>query len=231
MRSLLMLCGLLCDEAVWADIPARLADLADVGVISFPGTTTIHDMARAVLCSAPPTFALAGHSMGGRVALEVWRCAPQRVTGLGLLNTSVLPARPTERASRKRLVELARKMGMRALARQWLPPLLGAAPARITAIMPTLQAMVERATPDGFAAQSNALLNRPDARSILPSINVPTLVLSGANDTWSSIAQHADMQRRVAHATLIEIAGAGHMAPIERPDAVARALRRWLSAV
>jgi pimeloyl-ACP methyl ester carboxylesterase len=120
---------------------------------------------------------------------------------------------------------------MTALARQWLPPMMGAAPARIAEVMPVLTAMVERSTPESFAGQVNALLQRPDARSVLPTIDVPTVLLSGANDTWSSLAQHVDMQRHVANAALVEIVGAGHMAPIERPEPVARALRRWLAAI
>lgn len=231
MQSLFMLCGLLCDEAVWADVPARLADLAQVRIVSFPGCTRIGEMAERVLDSAPPAFALAGHSMGGRVALEVWRRAPHRVTGLGLLNTGVHPTRAAEHASRGLLVHLARTQGMAALARQWLPPMMGAAPSRVAEVMPELLAMVGRATPEMFAGQVSALLHRPDARPLLPTIDVPTLFLSGANDTWSSIAQHADMQRLVAHATLVEIAGAGHMAPIERPESVARAMRRWLASL
>jgi len=166
--------------------------------------------------------------MGGRVALEVWRRAPERIAALGLLNTGVHPPRDAEHESRGLLVRLARVQGMTALAAQWLPPMMGASPARVAQVMPNLTAMVERSTPDSFAGQINALLQRPDARPVLSSINVPTLLLSGTNDTWSSLAQHADMQRSVPHATLVEIAGAGHMAPIERPDAVARALRAWL---
>ena len=231
MQPLLMLCGLLCDEAIWSDVPARLADVADVHVVSFPGFSTIGAMADQVLAAAPPRFALAGHSMGGRVALEVWRRAPQRVTALALLNTGVHPTRDAEYESRGHLVRLAQTQGMAALAAKWLPPMMGASPERQAQVIPTLTAMVERSTPEIYAAQINALLQRPDARPILPTITVPTLLLSGTNDGWSSLAQHADMQRSVAHATLVEIAGAGHMAPIERPDAVARALRGWLSTV
>ena len=231
VQSLFMLCGLLCDEAVWADVPVRLADIADVRIVSFPGCTTLGDMAGRVLSAAPPSFALAGHSMGGRVALEVWRRAPQRITGLGLLNTGVHPARSAEHASRAVLVRLARAQGMAALANRWLPPLMGASPSRVAQVMPDLLAMVERATPEVFAGQVTALLRRPDARPLLPTIDVPTLVLSGANDTWSSIAQHADMQRHVPRATLVEIPSAGHMAPIEKPESVARALRGWLATI
>jgi pimeloyl-ACP methyl ester carboxylesterase len=221
MQPLFLLCGLLCDETIWADVPSRLRDVADVHVVSFGGYSSIGDMAERVL---------AGHSMGGRVALEVWRRARERVAALGLLNTGVHPTRAAEYESRALLVRIARMHGMAALAAEWLPPMMGASPARVAQVMPSLVAMVERSTPGSFAGQINALLQRADARPVLPSIDVPTLLLSGINDTWSSLSQHADMQRSIPHATLVEIAGAGHMAPIERPDAVARALRAWLAS-
>jgi pimeloyl-ACP methyl ester carboxylesterase len=231
MQQLFLLCGLLCDETIWADVPSRLVPVADVHVLSFAGHSSIVGMAGQVLAAAPPRFALAGHSMGGRVALEVWRQAPERVTALALLNTGVHPPRESEFDSRGLLVRLARRHGMAALADEWLPPMMGAPPDRVAQIMPALKAMVQRSTVESFAGQINALLQRPDARVVLPSITVPTLLLSGTNDTWSSLSQHADMQRSVSRSTLVEIAGAGHMSPIERPDAVARALKSWLAAV
>ncbi len=231
MRPLFLLCGLLCDETIWADIPSRLAPVANAHVMSFAGFSSIAGMAERVLAAAPPRFALAGHSMGGRVALEVWRQAPERVTALALLNTGVHPTRESEYDSRGLLVRLARRQGMAALADEWLPPMMGAPPDRVAEVMPALKAMVRRFTAESFAGQINALLQRPDARQVLPSITVPTLLLSGTNDTWSSLSQHADMQRNVPGSTLVEIAGAGHMSPIERPDAVARALKGWLAAV
>jgi pimeloyl-ACP methyl ester carboxylesterase len=231
MRPLFLLCGLLCDETIWADIPSRLAPVANAHVMSFAGFSSITGMAERVLAAAPPRFALAGHSMGGRVALEVWRQAPERVTALALLNTGVHPTRESEYDSRGLLVRLARRQGMAALADEWLPPMMGAPTDRVAQVMPALKAMVQRFTAESFAGQINALLQRPDARQVLPSITVPTLLLSGTNDTWSSLSQHADMQRSVPGSTLVEIAGAGHMSPVERPDAVARALKSWLAAV
>ena len=231
MKPLFLLCGLLCDETVWADVPRRLADKADVHVVSFNGFDSLGAMAEQVLSVAPSRFAVAGHSMGGRVALEIWRRAPARVSGLALLNTGVHPTRDTEHESRGALVRLAKTHGMAALAARWLPPMMGASPERVADLMPELTAMIERATPAGFEGQTTALLRRPDARPLLPTITVPTLLLSGTNDTWSSLSQHADMQRLVSQSTLVEIAGAGHMAPVERPDAVARALRGWLATI
>ena len=230
-QPLLLLSGLLCDETIWADIPERLRDAADVRVVSFRGFSSIPAMAEHVLATAPERFAVAGHSMGGRVALEVLRAAAPRVSGLALLNTGVHTVRDGEPQSRRRLLRLAYERGMSALAAEWLPPMMACGSGRTVELMPRLIAMVERSTPDSYAAQISALLNRPDALSVLPTIGVPTLLLSGSEDTWSPISQHETMRRRIPHATLFEIHAAGHMAPIERPDAVALALREWLAEI
>ena len=228
-QPLLLLCGLLCDETVWADIPDRLAGAADVYVMSFAGFSSIPAMAEHVLAAAPERFAMAGHSMGGRVALEVMRGAARRVSGLALLNTGIHTVRDGEPQSRGRLLRLAYARGMAALAAEWLPPMLAGSAARSPELLATLTAMIERSNPDSYAGQINALLHRPDALSVLPTIDVPTLLLSGSEDAWSPISQHETMRRRIPHATLFEIHGAGHMAPFERPDAVALALRGWLA--
>ncbi len=230
-QPLVLLSGLLCDEIIWADVADRLADIADIRIIAFAGFTSIGAMAEHVLALAPAEFALAGHSMGGRVALEVVRRVPQRVTRLALLNTGAHPLRSDEREGRNRLVRLARERGMSAVAAEWLPPMMGSSQTRSAGLMRRLTAMVERATPESFAAQINALLERPDAEAVLPTISVRTLLLSGTADTWSPLSQHRDMLRSVPHARLVGIEGAGHMAPIEQPDAVARELREWLAAI
>lgn len=229
-QPLLLLSGLLCDETVWADIPQRLSDIADVRVISFGGFSSIPAMAEHVLAAAPERFAVVGHSMGGRVALEAVRSARRRICGIALLNTGVHTVRDGEPQSRGRLLRLAYEHGMSALAAEWLPPMM-AGGSRTSALLPRLTAMVERSTPDSYAGQINALLNRPDALPVLPTIDVPTLLLSGSEDTWSPVSQHETMRRRIPHATLFEIHGAGHMAPIERPDAVTLALRQWLATL
>jgi pimeloyl-ACP methyl ester carboxylesterase len=227
-QSVMLLCGLLCDQTFWSDIPARLASVADVQVVSFRGFASIHAMAEHVLSRAPERFAVAGHSMGGRVALEVIREAPGRVTGLALLNTAVHAVRAGERRSRAHLLRVAYERGMSALAAEWLPSMMGSDAARTAELLPRLTAMIERSSPDAYAAQVNAMLHRPAAISVLSSVAVPTLLLSGSDDTSSPVSQHETMRRRIPHATLFEIHGGGHMAPIERPEPVAAALREWL---
>ncbi|HMD73283.1 MAG TPA: alpha/beta fold hydrolase [Steroidobacteraceae bacterium] len=229
-QPLLLLSGLICDETIWAEIVPRLAAIADLRIYSFPGFDSIETMARHVLATAPPHFALAGHSMGGRVALEILRAEPARVRRLALLNTGARAAEESEARTRRRLVAIAREQGMTALAAQWLPPMMAAPQARVDAVTPRLTRMAERATPESFAAQVKALLERPDHLEMLPTIRVPTLLLSGAEDNWSPLAQHAEMHERIPRSTLVAIPEAGHMAPVEQPAAVAAALEAWLAA-
>ena len=229
MSELLLLSGLLSDDTPWIDVATRLSAACPVRIVSFANCSSLGEMAERVLVKAPERFALAGHSMGGRVALEVWRRAPERITALGLLNTGAFPRRPEETASRARLVKIAREQGMAALAAEWLPPMMApAATAAHRSVMQRLTSMVESQTPESFAAQIQALLNRPDAEPLLPTIRVPTLLLSGSEDKWSPVSQHVHMQLMIPGSILVEVADAGHMAPIEQPDAVANALRRHL---
>jgi pimeloyl-ACP methyl ester carboxylesterase len=231
MRSLLLLSGLLCDETVWVEAAQDLKSAADVRFAAFQGFDSIQAMAAYVLRRAPQQFLVAGHSMGGRVALEIFRQASERVLGLALLNTGVHPLRAGEIESRGRLVKLARERGMSAVAADWLPPMMGASTARVAQVMPKLQAMVERQTAESFAAQTKALLERPDAVGVLPMINVPTLLASGTADTWSPLTQHEEIRRQIPEATLVAIDDAGHMAPAEQPHAVAAAVRTWIALV
>jgi pimeloyl-ACP methyl ester carboxylesterase len=231
MRTLLLLSGLLCDETVWVEAAQELASAADVQIVSFEGFDSIQAMAEHALLTAPPQFLVAGHSMGGRVALEIFRQAKERVLGLALLNTGVHPLRAGEIESRGRLVKLAQERGMSAVAADWLPPMMGASLARIAQVMPKLQAMVERQSAESFAAQTKALLARPDAVRVLSTIEVPTLLASGTADSWSPLIQHEEIRRQISEATLVAIDDAGHMAPAEQPHAVAAALRAWIDQV
>jgi pimeloyl-ACP methyl ester carboxylesterase len=227
-HSLLLLSGLLCDQSFWSDLPQRLAPMAQASVVAFRGFSSIPAMARHVLETAPERFAVAGHSMGGRVALEIFRLEPRRVTGLALLNTGVHGVRDGEPQSRARLMRIAHERGMSALAAEWLPTMLGSDAARCAELMPQMTAMIERWTAQSYMEQMNAMLHRPEVLSLLPSISVPTLLLSGSDDLSSPVSQQQSIRRKVPHATLFEIHGAGHMAPLERPDSVAIALREWL---
>ena len=123
-QALVLLPGLLCDHAAWAGQIAGLADIADITVGDLYGFGSIPVMATSVLSKAPARFALAGHSMGARVALEMMRQAPERVTHLALLDTGIHPRQPGEVEKRGALVDVARREGMAAMAEKWLPPMV-----------------------------------------------------------------------------------------------------------
>ncbi|MEH3108249.1 MAG: alpha/beta hydrolase [Sphingomonas fennica] len=225
---LLLLPGLLCDDAVFAAqidaFPGRAVTVADYGMAD-----TIGAMAAAALAQAPARFALMGHSMGARVALEVWRMAPERVERLALVSTGIHPVSAGEPAKRHRLVDLARAEGMAALCAAWLPPMVAPARHADAALMAPMEAMVLRQTPDRFAAQIAALLARPEAEAVLASVTVPLLVAVGDQDAWSPPVQHEAMAALVPGARLVVFSGSGHMAPCEVPDQVNAALAGWLA--
>jgi pimeloyl-ACP methyl ester carboxylesterase len=234
MKPALILCpGLMCDDAVWAPQLPALSASHDCIVMDYGQRSSLGDMARQVLEMAPTgMFALAGHSMGGRVALEVLRLAPQRVSHLALLDTGISPLAEgepgaKEQAGRLALVALAKEQGMRVMGRQWLvnmvhPDVLG------TALFESILDMLERSSPAQFAAQTHALLARPDATVVLPTISGPTLVLTGEQDLWSPPAQHAAISRAIRGAVLEVISHSSHMTTLEQPEAVSNAMVRWL---
>jgi pimeloyl-ACP methyl ester carboxylesterase len=231
--NLLLLPGLLCDRAVWAPVLPALETMARCHVPDYADERSLGAMAERVLRDAPATFSVAGHSMGGRVALEIVRRVPERVERLGLLDTGFLPrpqgrAGDDERSRRLALLALAEKNGMRAMAREWVQPMVHPARLADEAFMDTILDMFERRTPAQFAAQIDALLARPDASPLLPALRCPTLVLCGRADGWSTPAQHAEMAAMIAGSRLVFVEGGGHMAPMECPDATAAAMLEWL---
>jgi pimeloyl-ACP methyl ester carboxylesterase len=227
---LVLLPGLLCDRAVWQ---AQIEALGPAQVVDYGALDSLTAMAQHALATAPPgRLRVAGHSMGGRVAFEMWRQAPERIERLALLDTSYHPlgegaAGAAESAGRHSLLALAQRDGMRAMAGEWALGMLH--PSRHgTPLFEAVLDMLERKTPDIFAAQINALLKRPDCSQLLATIRCPTLLLCGREDHWSPPARHEHMQRAIAGAHLVVVAQCGHMSTMEQPEAVNQALAEWL---
>lgn len=223
-----LLPGLLCDAAVWADQIHVLGRDFEVCVPDFTTFDSIGAMAQSVLDIAPPRFSLAGHSMGARVALELYRRAPERVERLALLDTGIHGMKEGEAAKRQVLIDLADREGMDALCEAWLPPMVHPDRLDDATLMPALRAMVRRMSPAIFRNEVHALLTRPVADAVLAHIRCPVLVGVGAQDQWSPPAQHQEMVAAIPHARYVVFEDSGHMAPAERPQAVTEALRLWL---
>lgn len=234
-EALVLVPGLLCDEAVWHHQAARLGAGRELHVAAHGMSDSLEGMADRILAAAPPRFALAGHSMGGRVALEVVARAPQRVSRLALLDTGYTALAPgeageRERASRYRLLEVARKEGMRAMGRLWAHGMVHPARRDDLPFMDGIYDMIERAGVARFAAQIHALLARPDRTALLSTLRVPTLLLCGHDDQWSPYSRHEAMARLIPGSVLVGVEDCGHMSPMEKPDAVSQALAVWLAS-
>jgi pimeloyl-ACP methyl ester carboxylesterase len=189
-------------------------------------------MAEKVLREAPPRFAVAGHSMGGRVALEALRLAPERIEALALIDTGVaaLPAGEAgerEAAGRYELLGIARSQGMAAMARRWVQGMVWKPRLADAPLIASVVDMMARSSAEVFAAQIRALLGRPDASGLLPDIRCPTLVLCGQQDSWAPAARHIDMAGQISDSTLVLVPECGHMCTLERPAEVTRALLAW----
>jgi pimeloyl-ACP methyl ester carboxylesterase len=185
-------------------------------------------MAVQVLKSAPERISLAGHSMGARVALEMYRLAPERIERLALLDTGVHPLAPGETEKRMALFKLGQREGMEALVDAWLPPMVHPNRRDDRAFMQPLRRMCLRAGLEQFESQMIALLERPDVRSLLAGISCPTLVGVGSDDAWAPVDQHREIADAIPGATLVIFDHAGHMSPAETPEQVSEALRQWL---
>ncbi len=231
--SLILIPGLLCDEVVWTHQVEALAHLADITVATPGARDSLVAMAEAIIAQAPPRFALAGHSMGGRVALEVIRRVPERVTGLALLDTghAALPpgeAGDREVAGRLALVEKARRQGMRAMGWEWLQGMVYPSRLADAVLVNAILDMIERKTPEFYAAQTKALIGRPDATPLLGKVRCPTLVLCGREDLWSPPQRHEEIRNMIPGSSLTVIPYCGHMSTMEQPGAVSEALGAWL---
>jgi pimeloyl-ACP methyl ester carboxylesterase len=220
-----MLPGLMCDSRIFAAQAGAFTQSWPVP--DYDDAATLRDMARRVLDAAPSRFALLGHSMGARVALEIVRSAGDRVDRLALLSTGIHLPGEGEAAKRYALRDLGRERGMAALVDAWLPPMI--APSRPQhELYEELHAMCVDAGLARFETQIAALLSRPEVESLLPAIACPTLVAVGSEDRWSPPAQHEAIAALIPGARLAVIEGAGHMLPVERPDALNAVLADWL---
>lgn len=226
---LVLIPGLSCDARLYAPQWPALAPGRPVLVAQHDRDESLSVVAQRLLAAAPERFALCGLSMGGYIAFEVMRQAPQRVTRLALLDTSAKPATPETNAPREQMIALAEKGAfdnVTTLIWQKLvaPSRLADEPLRLL-----VRAMAEAIGPDGFVRQQRALMARPDSRPGLSAITVPTLVLVGEEDLITPPAEASEIAQGIgAQARLVTIPGCGHLSTLENPEAVTAELLAWL---
>ena len=228
LPQLILLPGLLNDGELWRDQVSGLADVARCHVADLTRGETLGELAMSVLDEAEPTFALAGFSMGGYVAQEIVRQAPERVERLALLDTSIRVDTPARAAQRRALTQMARPPGQflgvadRILASYVDPSRLDDAD-----LTGRIQAMTQRLGREVFLRQNT--LERVDGEAALRAFHKPIQIICGESDAITPAEGHRQMARAIGCSHLLVIPGAGHMTPMEAPEAVNQALRRWLA--
>ena len=219
------------DERVWKHQQEALAPDREVCIADITAYGSVHEMAFAALASAPgPRFALAGFSLGGYVALEMLRQAPDRIAALALVDTGARSDTPESTDMRRRMVAAvgAAPANFGAVTAAFLPRVIHPSRAHDDELIDLFTDMARAVGVEGFVRQQQAAMLRIDSRPTLPDIRCPVLVMCGREDLTTPLALSEEMAAMIPGARLVVIETCGHMAPLERPDEVTQAMVDWL---
>ena len=228
MTPLVLLPGMMCDARLFGPQIEALSSVRPLHLATITDHDTMEALATEVLANAPPRFALAGLSMGGIVAMDVLRQAPERVDRIALLDTNPKAEAEVIRQARAPQIARAQVGDLRAVMRDELMPYYLADGPDRRPILDLCMDMAEALGPDVFVRQSRALQSRPDQQETLRGVTVPTLVLCGEEDRLCPLHRHELMHALMPGSRLEVIAGAGHLPTLEKPAETSAALLEWL---
>lgn len=226
--ELVLLPGLICDGRLWRGVVDGLGESAHCQVADLTRDDSMAAMARRTLDTAPARFALAGLSMGGYVALEIMRQAPERVTHLALLDTSARADDAARAETRRKGIEMVGQGRFIGVSRGLLAKLVAPQHLR-TPVAEDVQAMSERVGAEAYLRQQVAILGRVDSRPDLAAIAVPTLVGVGESDVMTPRELAQELADGIPEAELVVFPDSGHLPPMENPAAVTAAMQAWLA--
>jgi pimeloyl-ACP methyl ester carboxylesterase len=230
MTPFLLVPGLNCDARVYAGVAHALWPFGPVTIANHQTGATIEAIAEAILADAPPQFALIGFSMGGYIAFDIVRQAPERVLKLGLLDTTARPDTEESTTNRRRMIALAQKGKFIDAVNQTFPKSVHAENAENSDLYAIHRGMAEANGPKIYEQQQEAIIARPDSRPTLATIKVPTLVMVGEGDQITPPDAAREMHEGIAGSKLVVVPRGGHLALLENPGPVHAALREWAAA-
>lgn len=230
MQDLVLVPGLVCTRDLWASQISALAAHARITVGDHTRHDTIPAIAASILAAAPPRFALAGLSLGGYIAMEMMRQAPERITRIALLDTSAKPFDPAQIPQRLAMIELARSEGLAAVSEKLMPVFIHPDRMPDAGLVARVRQMALDTGFDTFVRQQKAIMARPDSRPSLGAIKVPTLALVGRQDLLTPVGEHEAIAAAVPGCRLVVIEDCGHLATMEQPEAVSATMLEWLGA-
>jgi pimeloyl-ACP methyl ester carboxylesterase len=222
--------GLLCTPRLYADQIPALWPLGPVTIANHTHDDSMSGIAQRILSSAPPRFALVGLSMGGYVAFEILRQAPERVAKLVFLDTTARPDTPEQTEQRRRQIEMARDGRFNGIAQLLFPRFVAAARHGDRALQAAVRQMAEATGAEGFVRQQTAIMGRADSRPGLAAIACPTLVVVGADDALTPPDRAAEIAAAIPRARQAVVPDCGHLSTLEQPAAVTALLVEFLAA-
>jgi len=225
---ILLVPGLVSSPRIYAPVMPALWQFGPVTVANHIRDDHMALIARRILAEAPPRFALAGHSMGGYIAFEIMRQAPERVAKLALLNTQARSDTPEATARRRTMMARARGGEYRAMLDELFPGFVHPSRREDATLRQLVYDMGEDVGAEAFVRQQEAIISRPDSRPVLATIKCPTLVLSGDEDNTIPNALSVEMGDNIHNAKLVILPNCGHLPQVEQPEATAKALVEWL---
>ena len=225
---LVLIPGLLASPRLYAPQIPELWRAGPVMIADHTRDDSISGVARRILAGAPRLFALAGLSMGGYIAFEMLRIAPERIARLALLDTSAWPDTAEQSAARRVQMALAAQGEFAEVLNGLFPRLVHRTRREDVALRAAFDLMAEEVGLDGYLRQQAANLGRADSRPTLAHIRCPTLVLVGDGDEVTPPERADEMARGIAGARLVSVPQCGHLSTLERPEDVTRALLEWL---
>lgn len=227
---LLLVPGLACSPRIYAAQVRALWPLGPVMLANHARDATMAGIAKRILDEAPPRFAIAGHSMGGYIALEMFRQQPERIARMALLNTSARPDAPEMSERRRGWIAQCRGGGYHNVLDGLFVSFVHPDRASDAALKQTVLEMGDEVGMDAFIRQNEASIGRADSRPLLSAIKCPVLVLSSDTDHLVKIEFSHELANGISGARLVVVPHCGHLPQIERPEAVTAALTDWLKA-
>lgn len=230
MTRLILLPGLACNAVMWQhQLDALPAHLRTAVTDAHTRAETIEDMAQTVLRDYPGDLILCGASMGGIVAMEVVRQAPDRIKGLALLGSNARPETDAVRKLRQMAIDLFEAGRAAEVLRANVPLAFHASHAKDRQLVRTYLEFVLQAGAGQLVRQNRAIMGRPDARAHLASVTCPVLVMCGDADQLTPPEYSREIAALVPGARLVTVAQCGHMLTMEQPRIVNATLLQWLA--
>lgn len=235
MSHILFIPGLLCTKAIFEAQFDAFDGIASCHVADTTGRDNITAMAQAALDEMSQKniseFAVLGFSMGGYVALEILRLAPQRITGLALVSTSSRPDTDEKREARQALIELSKIGKFKGVTPRLLPRFFSPTALQDERKTTTVLKMGEEIGQKNFMHQQAAIMSRIDQRPHLGQITQPSVVICGTEDVLTPPEESQESASLLPNAQLHLLDGIAHMSTLEAPEAVNEALLAWHSRI